>query len=286
MMKKVRWIFLVIFLSHFLGCNPLYPEISVMTFNIRLDVMSDGQHNWKHRRDAAAELIRLHDIDIVGTQEVLHNQLVDMLRLLPEYSSVGVGRKDGATGGEYSAILYKTDRFDVLSSGTFWLSDRPDEPGSVGWDAALERIVSWAVMKDKKTGVDFAVYNTHFDHRGQVARVESSKMIVERIAEVAGTLPVILTGDFNGTPESDPIRVIRESGFLFDSRDLAAEVLGPDWSFHGFGRTEPENRRMIDFIFVTEDVKVSLYHNIFEQVGNTFHSDHNPIFIKATIGGK
>jgi endonuclease/exonuclease/phosphatase family metal-dependent hydrolase len=266
-----------------MGCDRGHADLNVMTFNIRLDHPGDGQHNWLYRKEAAAELITALDVDIVGTQEVLQTQLDDLLRLLPGFGFVGVGREDGQTKGEYSAILYKTDRLEPESQGTFWLSDSPNEAGSVGWDAALERIVSWAIMREKTSGVRIAVFNTHFDHRGSIARLESSRLLVEQIRLIAGELPVILTGDFNANPDSEPIQVIVKSGFLADTRNLAREVRGPQWSFHGFGMSDPDSRQLIDFVFVSEGIGVSLHDNIFEEVGTTFHSDHNPIFVKLKV---
>jgi endonuclease/exonuclease/phosphatase family metal-dependent hydrolase len=283
-MKTKHLIVLLWLLLLIMGCDRGHADLNVMTFNIRLDSPGDGQHNWMHRKEAAAELISSLDIDIVGTQEVLQTQLDDMLRLLPGFGSVGVGREDGHTKGEYSAILYKTDRLEPELHGTFWLSDSPNEVGSVGWDAALERIVTWAIMKEKKSGVRFAVFNTHFDHRGSIARLESSRLLMKQIRQIAGELPVILTGDFNANPDSEPIQVIVKSGFLADTRDLASEVTGPQWSFHGFGMSDPESRQLIDFVFVSEGIEVSLHENIFEEVGTTYHSDHNPIYVKLQVG--
>ncbi len=285
-MKTIKHIIFAFIVFFFVGCNGKPAELHVMTFNIRLDVASDAQHNWYYRKDAAAALIRDLDIDIAGTQEVLHNQLLNFLERLPGYASIGVGRQDGKTLGEYSAILYKVSRFEVKDSGTFWLSDRPDEPGSVGWDAALERIVSWAILKDKKSAISFAVFNTHYDHVGHIARAESSKLLLKKIKQIAGNLPIVLTGDFNGDTGSEPIQIIKQSGLFFDARELAETVSGPDWSFHGFGRTKPEQRRMIDFIFVTDGIKIISYDNIFEEIGDTYHSDHNPIWVKMTIQGE
>lgn len=284
-MKTIKPIIIVFIGFLFAGCNSQSVDLNVMTFNIRLDVASDAQHNWSYRKDAAAALIKDMEIDVVGTQEVLHHQLQDLLERLPGYASIGVGRQDGKTLGEYSAILYKESRFDVEQSGTFWLSDQPDEPGSVGWDAALERIVSWAILKDRNSAISFAVFNTHYDHVGPTARAESSKLLLEQIRQIAGNMPVVLTGDFNGDPGSEPIQLIKESGFLFDAREMAESVNGPDWSFHGFGRTSPEHRRMIDFIFVTEGIKVGRYDNVFEEIGDTFLSDHNPIWVSVAITG-
>lgn len=258
-------------------------EIRVMTFNIRLDHAGDGQHNWRFRKKAAAELLSLENVDIVGTQEVLKNQLNDFLSGAPAFASIGVGRFDGDTLGEYSAILYRKDRFEVLHSGNFWLSETPEVAGSKGWDAACERIVTWAVMKDHVTSNTFVFMNTHFDHIGSVARKNSAIMLVEKAKQIAGDLPLILTGDFNGNHESDPIQVILKSGWLHDSGQLTAKKAGPKWSFHDFGRLNISDRELIDFIFVTDGIQVNSFKIIFKEIGETFYSDHNPILVELVL---
>lgn len=282
---KYRIIFGLLSLVFSLAWMPLkaQEELRVMSFNIRLDHDGDGQHNWLFRKEAAAELLSLENVDIVGTQEVLKNQLNDLLAGASAFASVGVGRFDGDTVGEYSAILYRKARFEVLHSGNFWLSETPEVAGSKGWDAACERIVTWAVMKDLVTSKSFVFLNTHFDHVGRLARKNSAVMLVEKGKEIAGDLPVILTGDFNGTRSSDPIQVILKSNWLRDSRQLTTKKSGPEWSFHDFGRMAIAERPLIDFVFVTDDLQVNTYKNIFKEIGDTFYSDHNPILVEVII---
>ncbi|MGQ9801673.1 MAG: endonuclease/exonuclease/phosphatase family protein [Candidatus Saccharicenans sp.] len=258
-------------------------ELKVMTYNVRFDNPADGPHNWQYRREAAASLIRSQSIDLVGTQEVLKNQLDDFLQRLPNYSSIGVGREDGRTAGEFSAILYLKDRFQVVESGNFWLSPIPEIPGSRGWDAACERIVTWGIFEEKASGWRLAFFNTHLDHVGEVARRESARLLLQRIQNLAAALPVILGGDFNAPPETEPIRIILESGFLEDARLQAASISGPGWSFHGFGRLPEEQRPLIDFIFTSRQFEVLEYRNIFERVGETYYSDHNPVLVRLKL---
>lgn len=258
-------------------------SMNIMTFNIRLDHEGDGQHNWRYRKNYAAELLVNESVDIVGTQEVLKNQLDDLLELSPQYAYVGVGRFDGKTGGEYSAILYKRNRFELVRSGNFWLSETPDSIGSKGWDAACERIVTWAIFNDLSTGESFAFFNTHFDHMGQIARIKSAELIVEKAHQIAENLPVILCGDFNGSPDSKPIQSILESGWLKNTYSIANRKSGPSWSFHDFGRLPFDQRQLIDFIFVTDSFQVLSYKNIFKEINNTFYSDHNPIVVQMLI---
>lgn len=258
-------------------------ELKVMTFNVRFDNPADGQHNWKFRREAAARLIHSLRVDLLGTQEVLKNQLEDFLERLPGYRYVGVGREDGRTAGEYSAVFYLKARFLPVNSGNFWLSQNPEVPGSRGWDAACERIVTWAIFRESRSGQELAFFNTHFDHVGQEARRESARLLMIKIKELAGNLPVIVSGDFNAPPDSEPVRIILDSGLLVDSRSSATVVAGPSWSFHGFGRVPEEQRQLIDFIFTSRHFRVLEYQNIFGKIGNTFYSDHNPVLVRLRL---
>lgn len=258
-------------------------ELKVMTFNVRFDNPADGQHNWKFRREAATRLIRSLRVDLLGTQEVLKNQLEDFLERLPGYGYIGVGREDGRTAGEYSAVFYLKEHFLPLNSGNFWLSQTPEIPGSRGWDAACERIVTWAIFREKESGRKLAFFNTHFDHVGQEARRQSAGLLLNKIKELAGNLPVIVSGDFNARPDSEPVRILLESGFLVDSRSSAAAVAGPSWSFHGFGRVPEEERQLIDFIFTSPHFRVLEYQNIFDEIGDTYYSDHNPVLVRLRL---
>ncbi len=260
--------------------------LNAMTFNIRYDNADDLQNNWQYRKDFASQMIRFYDVDIMGTQEVLKNQLDDLLQRLPDYKSLGVGREDGKEKGEYSAIFYKAKKYEVEKNGQFWLSQQPEEAGSKGWDAACERIVTWGIFKEKKTGLRFVFFNTHFDHVGVLARKESALLLKKRIIEIAGTLPVILTGDLNVPPLSEAVQTLLADGLLEDSRKIAKVVYGPSWSFHGFGRTPLSERKLIDYIFVTKGIKVSRNASVSESLDATFLSDHNPVFAEIELVSK
>ncbi|HQK37781.1 MAG TPA: endonuclease/exonuclease/phosphatase family protein [Bacteroidales bacterium] len=265
------------------SCTHRQDEIRVMTFNIRLDTPVDSMNNWKYRRENAARMIRFYDADLLGTQEVLHNQLQDLLALLPEYGFTGVGRKDGKTEGEYSALFYRKSRFELLKTGNFWLSQTPEVPGSMGWDAACERMVTWGIFKDRETGKKFAAFNTHFDHKGKLARLNSALLLKERTGQIAGNLPVILTGDFNTTEGSEPIQALLEGGKLKDTRRSAALVYGPEWTFHGFGKVPLPERERIDFIFVSSAIKVNVCASLAEVCDTIYLSDHNPVLAKVVL---
>ena len=199
-MKNLIYILLA---SLLISCGSKSLELNVMTYNIRYDNPEDSLNNWQYRKNVAAKIIQTKDIDIVGTQEVLHNQLVDLQERLPEYTAIGVGRQDGKEQGEYSALFYKKNRFTEVSSGYFWLSETPEVAGSKGWDGACERIATWAILKDKQTGREVFAINTHLDHVGKIARQEGVTLLLTKAAELSKGLPIIMTGDFNATPGCD-----------------------------------------------------------------------------------
>lgn len=257
-------------------------SIRVMSFNIRLDTPSDGDNAWPHRKEMVARVMRFHKADFVGIQEGLPHQLEDLDKLLPYFDRIGVGRNTPEDPGEYSAIYYKKERFELLENDTFWLSESPGEVASVGWDAALPRIVTWGHFKDRKTGRMFYVFNTHFDHRGEQARVESASLILKKIREIAGEGPVVLTGDFNVTEEDQPYGILTSS--TGDSTD--AELTdafyhaehghhGPATTWNGFEEIVP-NRR-IDFIFTNPGFDVIQHAILAGRQDGHFPSDHLPV---------
>ncbi|GHT25652.1 endonuclease [Bacteroidia bacterium] len=261
-------------------------ELNVMSFNIRYDEPRDSLNNWQYRKDIAAQTVMLYDADIVGTQEVLNSQLNDLTQRLPEYGSIGVGRADGKTDGEYSAILYKKTRLEAIESGTFWLSETPEVAGSQGWDGACERIATWAILQDVRTKQQVFAINTHLDHVGTVARQKGVALLLERAAQLSRGLPVIVTGDFNATPESDVIQHVLNPAnplLLVHTRDVAAEKSGPEWTFHGFGKVPLESRAFIDYIFVNHDVKVFKHTVIEAEVKGKFISDHSVVTAKIVL---
>ena len=256
------------------------PSIRVMTYNIRLNLASDGPNAWPHRRDAVASLIRFHEADLLGVQEALPEQLVDLDARLPEYGRFGVGRT-AERSGEHSAIYYRRDRFEVLQHDTFWLSETPELAGSKGWDGAYERIATWGHLRDRRTGARFYHFNTHLDHIGKVARLEGTRLITARIAELTGDAPVIVTGDFNDVPSSPSYATM--TALLRDAFTVSQiPHHGPMSTWNAFRAIEPDRR--IDFIFVRGfDV---LRHGILSETidGVRFPSDHLPVVAEVTVG--
>ena len=197
-------------------------SLSVMTFNMRYDNPEDGQNNWRFRRERIAGVIKAQEVDVLGTQELLSNQFNDLSGLLTGYQGVGVGRLDGAESGEYCAVFFRKDRFTLLDSGTFWLSETPEVVGSLGWDGACERIATWVVLRDRD-GRELFFIDTHLDHVGQVARDEGVSLLMKRIETLSGGRPVILTGDFNSEPGSSVVAHVQKDGVLRDAKAIAAQ---------------------------------------------------------------
>ena len=282
-MKNLIYILLA---SLLMSCGSKPLELNVMSYNIRYDNPEDSLNNWQYRKDVAAKIIKTKDIDIVGTQEVLHNQLVDLQERLPEYTAIGVGRQDGIEKGEYSALFYKKDRFSEVSSGYFWLSETPEVAGSIGWDGACERIATWAILKDKQTGKEVFAINTHLDHVGKIARQEGVTLLLTRAAELSKGLPIIMTGDFNATPDSDVIKHVTNTSLkehLTNAKTIAKEFTGTEWTFHDFGKIPVENRDYIDYIFVSSNIETDKFEVLPEKLDEVFLSDHVPVVAKIKI---
>jgi endonuclease/exonuclease/phosphatase family metal-dependent hydrolase len=220
--------------------------MKIMSFNIRNANANDGDNAWPKRSELFFKTIRTYSPDLLGMQEVVQRQLEATQAALPEYDHVGVAREDGKQQGEYAPIFYRRDRFEMAETGTWWLSPTPEKVASVGWDAALTRIATWARLNDKLSGDSILVVNTHFDHVGEIARHESAKLLRSKLKDQTGK--VIVTGDFNCSDGSDPINTMLEGGFFTDTfRAVHAEPTDNEASFHGFDGTIEGKR--IDFIF-------------------------------------
>ena len=257
------------------------PGVTVMTFNIRYDNPNDLQNAWPNRKSMVASTIQFQKIDMAGLQEVLNGQLKDLEGLLPEYGWLGVGRDDGKEAGEYNPIFYLKSRFKIMAQSTFWLSETPDTPGSRGWDAACNRIVTWAKFEDRASMRVFFFFNTHFDHVGEVARLKSAELIIKKIGEIAGGEPIIVTGDFNCRTDDAPYHLLlsgdgKAPGLVDTLRLSKTGHYGSTQSFNGFNiELDPGN--VIDFIFV-RGVKSVLRHGIISEIWDgKFASDHYPV---------
>lgn len=245
-----------------------------MTFNIRFDNPTDGRNRWKHRRRFVADLIR-SESDLAGLQEARRCPLGWLDRHLVGFRWVGVGRANGRRRGEYSPIFYRRARFDRLDRGTFWLSNRPDAPGSRSWGTSVARIATWVLLRDRTTGDEFLMLNTHLDHRSTEARAEGAKLIRKRLGLLAGDRPVIVTGDFNDGPGGDAHRILTEHG-LADARGISASPHeGPDSTWTGFKAVK--EGRVIDFVLVSDGASVVSHRSIDATRDGRFASDHLPV---------
>lgn len=233
--------------------------LTVASYNIRNANQSDSinGNGWHQRCPVITQLVSFYDFDIWGAQEVLNRQLNDLLAGLPQYTSVGVGRDDGKTKGEYAPIFYKKDKITLLKSGDFWLSEQTDHPNK-GWDAALPRICSWGYFKDKKSGLKFWFFNLHMDHVGVVARSESSKLVLKKIQEMCGKEPVILTGDFNVDQTHEGYDILTASPLLTDSYERATVRYALNGTFNSFDPNLMTDSR-IDHMFVSPAFDVLKY---------------------------
>jgi endonuclease/exonuclease/phosphatase family metal-dependent hydrolase len=187
-MKSITLLFFLFALAQQLSGQK---ELNVMTFNIRYDNKGDSLNAWFYRKDNAASQVRFHKVHLLGVQEALYNQLEDMKAQLSSHKFVGIGRADGKQKGEFSAIFYDTLRLQLLQTETFWLAEQTNVPGAKGWDAAIERIVTWAKFKDRVAKKTFYHFNTHFDHIGKEARRQSARLLVQKVQELAAKTPVL-----------------------------------------------------------------------------------------------
>jgi len=248
------------------------------SFNVRYANPNDAGNLWEDRLPHVISLIQFHKIGLFGTQEGLSHQVKQMRDGLG-YEYLGVGRDDGAEKGEYTAILFDPKLYKLEDSGTFWLSPTPETP-SKGWDAALNRICSWGRFKDQKDQ-EFYVFNVHYDHIGQQAREESSKLVVAKVKEInTKNLPVILMGDFNITPDNPAYTTITSDPSWKDAR-LVSKIpaYGPKGTFSAFDWDRMPDG-IIDHIFVQGNIQVIRHGILTDNYGKKYPSDHFPVLVE------
>jgi endonuclease/exonuclease/phosphatase family metal-dependent hydrolase len=282
-MKNILFVLLLFSFNQTIHSKGDTDLIRVVTFNIRVAV-DEGINSWDNRKELVASIIETYRADIVGLQEALKTQLEDLNKLLPDFAWVGVGRDDGAEEGEYAAIFYNKKRFEVLEDSTFWLSETPDKP-SIGWDAALKRVVTWAKLRDKITGKIFYHFNTHFDYKGVMARLESANLLNDRVAEVAGKTPAIVTGDFNFKSDFGGYKILTEGrkNYLFDTQKIAkVDSSGSNITYNRFGQFLEEGNK-IDYIFIKNNIEVDKHKIIMDTFDGRYPSDHMPVLAVLRI---
>jgi len=258
--------------------------LRICSFNIRYGTANDGENHWEKRKDFLIETIESLRPDLIGTQETLGFQRDYLQQQLRQYTALGVGREDGRERGEMTALFYRSDRFDALAAGHFWLSESPLEAGSKSWDSSLPRMCSWVKLKDREAPGQMPIFflNTHFDHRGQEARRQSALLVRKEAASLASNCSVVITGDFNDAVGSEPYRNLFQTGItplnLIDTYAAATPANEPgEGTFSGFRAGAVQGER-IDWIAVSSDWEI-LEAGIdrSEKEGQT-PSDHFPIW--------
>lgn len=278
---KQKIVFLASLLFIFSCSAPEKENLEVMTFNIRYETPGDGIFAWDSRKEMVFWLIEKYNPDILSIQEALKGQMDELDEALSGYRWSGAGRDDGVCKGEYVPVFFNKDRFLLADEGQFWLSEKPGEPGSKGWDAACTRMVNWIKLQEINTSFEYFVFNTHFDHVGEEARMKSARLLVDSIRNIAGLEPVIITGDLNCGPGSDPLNILSE--LFTDSRLVAIEknsVSGT--TFIGFP-ADLTKGDIIDHIFISTHFGVDAYEIISDNAGGFFPSDHLPVRVSLSL---
>lgn len=255
-------------------------SLKVMTYNIRLDTPVDSINQWPNRKQKVFALIQKYNPDVIGVQEALHHQLMDLVQNLSDYNYIGVGRDDGMEKGEYSAILYKKARLTPDIQKTFWLSETPDVAGSKSWDAAITRVCTFGKFKDQQSGKAYFIFNTHFDHLGKIARTNSASLIKAKVEMASGKFPVIVMGDFNCERSDDPyaVMVSKKSVELFDAKP-STDTNGTFCSF----KVNSIICKGIDYIFYSKQWKKENYVAIQDNDGKYYPSDHLPVMAEFRL---
>ncbi|MDZ4710039.1 MAG: endonuclease/exonuclease/phosphatase family protein [Saprospiraceae bacterium] len=281
----IKYLFRVLMLLLFMAGDQtgglMAQQFKVMSYNIRYANPRDSSNYWDFRKDNLASMLKYYEADLCGMQEALIGQIKDLESLLPEYDYVGKGRGDGKEEGEFSPIFYRKDKFILMETNTFWLSLTPDTP-SKGWDANLNRVVTWAKFKTVHKKATFYYFNTHFDHLGPMARKESAVLLLKKIKEIAGDARVIITGDFNATPTQEPIKIILDSmdaHRLYDTEFLSATLhFGPFSTFNNFEFKEQEGRH-IDYVLLKNHKRIQVLNHatLTNSWNGKFASDHHAV---------
>lgn len=287
--KWVRGLWPLVAICAFISAShaSAHPRVALtaMTYNTRLDTASDGDNAWPHRRGAVSALIDFYAADIIGLQEVLAHQRDQLAEDLPDYAFLGVGRDDGADAGEFSLLAYRPERFDLKEHGGFWLSPTPDVP-SLGWDAHYRRVVTWARLRTRGDGRSILALNTHWDHAGVAARVESARLIARWLA--LNRRPheiVIMLGDLNAAPTESSYRILTEgpAAPLHDARNLTRRPqFGPSGTFNGFDISRADGLP-IDHVLVGDGVSVDRIGVITQHFGGRLPSDHYPVLAELDL---
>jgi endonuclease/exonuclease/phosphatase family metal-dependent hydrolase len=278
-MKKLYFLF---FLTILLIGQIKAQNLRVITYNIRYATASDGVNEWKLRKAKVADLLNKQRPDIICIQEALHSQMLDLQKSLSAYFYVGVGRDDGKQKGEFSAIFFLKANFELENSGTFWLSSTPDSIGSIGWDAVLPRICTYAKVKMHANQKSIYVFNTHLDHKGEIAKTESANLILRKINELAKGFPVLLAGDFNSEPNSQAYQSIIQNPDPILADYFKAIESQENCTFKGF-ETKSTVCKRIDYIFGDSNFRLEKFEIFTDNNGTYYPSDHLPVCVDLIL---
>ena len=272
--------------------SPASATLEVMSFNIRYGTANDGDNRWEVRRELVVERIQAAAPDVLGLQEALAFQLDEISAALPNYAIEAAGRDDGKRGGEHSAILFDAARFERLGGATFWLAPDPTQPGAVAWGANLPRTCTWVQLRERATGTEWFVFNTHWDHKSQESRARSGLLLRDTIQELTGGSNAVLLGDFNAVEDNpaiirlrgdDPTRPPIGGGDLV-MVDTLRQVEGDRTlagTFNGWNAAQPERR--IDYVFVTPDILITQASIDLTQIKGRWPSDHCPVLATLAL---
>lgn len=276
---------LALFLILFAWLAGAETSVKVMSFNVRYGTADDGPNHWEKRKDILVDAIKHYDPEIVGTQECLDFQADYVVEKLSGYRWFGVGR-EVACDGEHVAVLYKFQKLAPIESGNFWLSETPDIVGSISWNSACRRMVTWAHFVDLETKESFYFFNTHFDHKSEPARQGGAKVLRDRIAELPEGAPVIVTGDFNSAAENSEAYTILTGAGLTDAWKTASERVGPNGTWSAFAPSDESANRRIDWILTRGPIAASKCETVTFNQDGRYPSDHYPVFASLTIGAE
>ncbi len=293
MISKNQLLLLLSFSFLFISCQPdesQKPEddhiIRAMTYNIRFDIPDDNNDEWDNRKAHLTNMVQFYEPAFLGIQEGLLHQLQYLEEKLETYKWIGVGRDDGGTEGEFSAIFYDTTKVKLQpeTEETIWLSETPEKP-SKGWDADFPRVLTSGEFQHISSGQTIAVFNTHFDHVGETARLNSAKLIKNKLADMAAGTPVILMGDFNFSPNSDPYEILTtgENGLRDSYKNTETAPVGPSFTYEGFEVGSENDGRRIDYIFVNEGVQIDHHATISSFRDGQYPSDHLPVAVDVRL---
>jgi endonuclease/exonuclease/phosphatase family metal-dependent hydrolase len=257
-----------------------------MTFNVRYDNPKDSVNAWPKRASFVCRFIKYEEPDLIGMQEVLAHQYEYLDSIMTDYSSIGVGRDDGAKEGEMNPVFFKKDRFDLIRTRTFWLSDTPEVAGTKAWGSSLPRIVTWVELSEKATSEHFYFFNTHFANDSDSARIMSSGLLLNKVDSIASGFPFVITGDFNMLISSEGYEILTgpyESVPLLNDTYAISEKRpqGPAYTFNGFSESKSSGR--IDYVFVRNGMEVLEHRTFIRKEHGIYISDHWPVMATVSL---